>query len=132
MRIGTAMTTAAHFAMNPSLRFQTGLGALATAALAALACPAAQAEAPPPEAWYAGVHLGAGHVSGWPARVDFGGVSVEGRLALDNGRRAGLLLGRHAGAWRIEAQAQRGTLRCRRRGWARWGRTWTPKAATAR
>jgi opacity protein-like surface antigen len=110
MRIGTAMTTAAHFAMNHPLRLPTCFAALTAAALATLAAPAARAETPPPEAWYAGVHLGSGHVSGWPARVDFGGVAVDGRLAIDNGHRAGLLLGRHAGAWRIEAQLQRGTL----------------------
>jgi opacity protein-like surface antigen len=103
-------TTAAHFAMNHSHRLPTRFTALAAVALAALASPAARAETPPPEAWYAGVHLGTGHVSGWPARVDFGGVSVDGRLEIGNGHRAGLVLGRHAGAWRIEAQLQRGTL----------------------
>jgi opacity protein-like surface antigen len=118
MRISAAMTTAAHFAMNHAPRTRSfhlsktrlTASALASAALAALACPAANAQTPAPEGWYAGVHVGAGHVSGWPARVDFGGVSVDGRLALDNGHRAGLLLGRHLGAWRVELQAQRGTL----------------------
>ena len=115
MRTATAMTPAAHFAMNhfhrSDRRSRAPAGAVvALAALACLAGPAARAETPPPDAWYAGAHLGSGHVSGWPARVDFGGVSVDGRLEIDNGRRAGLVLGRHAGAWRAELQAQRGTL----------------------
>lgn len=110
MRTSTAMTTAAHFAMNHPRRLRTRFAALSTAVLAALAGPAARAGSPPPEAWYAGAHLGTGHVSGWPAQVDFGGVSVDGRLELGNGHRAGLVLGRHAGAWRFEAQLQRGTL----------------------
>ena len=109
--MSTAMpTTAAHFAMNHSRRLSIRCALAATAALGTLAGTAARAETPPPEAWYAGVHLGSGHVSGWPARVDFGGVSVDGRLEIDNGRRVGAVLGRHAGAWRFEAQLQRGTL----------------------
>jgi hypothetical protein len=83
---------------------------LAALALALLASPLARAQAEAPAAWYAGVHAGVGHVAGWPARVDFGGVSVDGHLSLGDGHRAGLLLGRHAGLWRFELQAQRGTL----------------------
>jgi opacity protein-like surface antigen len=109
------MTMAAHFDIHhrPARRApaeSSSLAPLVALALAALASPAAQAQADAPDAWYAGAHLGTSHLSGWPARVDFGGVSVDGRLALGDGRRAGLLLGRHAGAWRIELQAQRGTL----------------------
>jgi opacity protein-like surface antigen len=118
MRMTIDMTTAAHLAIqltgHPRLRntppIAAWFAAAAAAALSALCAPGARAEAAGPEGWYAGVHVGAGHVSGWPARVDFGGVSVDGRLALDNGHRAGLLLGRHAGLWRFELQAQRGNL----------------------
>lgn len=103
------MPTAAHFAMNPSPPARRAFVCLAAAA-AALSGPAAQAQADAPPAWYAGVQLGASHVSGWPARVDFGGVSVDGRLALGDGRHAALLLGRRHGPWRFELEAQRGTL----------------------
>jgi hypothetical protein len=83
---------------------------VAAAVLAAVTGPGARAEATAPQSWYAGVHAGTGHLSGWPARVDFGGVPVDGRLAIGDGHRVGLLLGRHAGLWRFELQAQRGAL----------------------
>lgn len=100
-----AMNTATHLASN----LARALPPVALT-LALLASPSARAQAEPTVAWYAGVHAGVGHVSSWPAHVDFGGVSVDGRLSLGNGHRAGVLLGRHAGLWRFELQAQRGTL----------------------
>jgi opacity protein-like surface antigen len=104
------MNLAPHSMMSNFLPMRrAGLAALAaTAALGAAA--AAQAQAQPTPVWYAGVHVGVSHLSGWPARVNFGSVAVDGRLALDDGTQAGLLLGRRSGAWRFELEARRGTL----------------------
>ena len=104
MTLPTLMTTAAHFAMKHS---RPARAAAVVAGLAALALPPAHAQA---DAWYAGAQLGVSHVRGWPARVDFGGVAVDGRLALGDGRHGSLLLGRRSGAWRFELEAQHGRL----------------------
>jgi len=109
MTAAAPMDTAAHFTMNPSRPARRALLS-ALAGAAALCGPAAHAQADAQPAWYAGVQLGASHLSGWPARVDFGSVTVDGRLALGEGRHASLLLGRRQGAWRFELEAQRGTL----------------------
>lgn len=58
--------------------------------------------------YYAGGHLGINQVSRWPASVDFGGVRVDGQLALDDGSQFGLLLGRQTEKGRFEVEYQRG------------------------
>ncbi len=77
-----------------------GLGA------SAMAMQLAHAADPAP---YVMLHLGANHLSSWPATVNFGaGVTANGQVNLDGGVHGGLAIGRQTENARFEAEYQHG------------------------
>ncbi len=81
---------------------------LRAASLAALmAVPLAALSAQP--GMYAGGHLGANNLSGWPATVDFGaGVTTPGSVSLDSGAHFGAMVGHQTENARFELEYQHG------------------------
>ncbi|HJV00359.1 MAG TPA: outer membrane beta-barrel protein [Burkholderiaceae bacterium] len=79
----------------------------APAASAASAAPAAAA-VPAAPGYYAAAQLGRNNLSRWPARVDFGGVGVDGELGLDRGLHGGVAVGRQTEHARFELEYQYG------------------------
>lgn len=60
---------------------------------------------------YVGAHLGQNNLSGWPAEVDFGGVTAQGRLGLEDGAHGGVMIGRQIdNAYRYDVEYQQGRL----------------------
>jgi opacity protein-like surface antigen len=70
-----------------------------------------EAAAAEPPAWYMAAHAGANTLDDWPASVDFGGVTADGRLGLKRSNHAGLMVGRESAHARIEVEFLHGRIR---------------------
>lgn len=79
--------------------------------LVGVLCVSSAAVAAEPPAWYVAGHLGTNTLDNWPATVDFGGVPVSGRLALERGRHMGLMLGRESEHARVELEWGHGRIK---------------------
>ncbi|XLZ68675.1 hypothetical protein ABT364_19295 [Massilia sp. SR12] len=69
------------------------------------------AAAAEPPAWYMAGHIGANTLDDWPAKVDFGGVEVSGKLGLKRGSHAGLMVGRETAHSRLELEFGHGRIK---------------------
>lgn len=98
--------------LTMSTRFATWKVATLTipAVLVGLALPMKAASQPAAPANYAGVHIGQNNLSSWPAEVNFGGVSAQGHLSLNDSTHGGLMIGRQTENARFELEYQQGRI----------------------
>ena len=79
--------------------------------LLALMGVVALANAAEPPANYVAVHAGVSRLNDWPATVDFGGVTVDGRAKLGNDAHFGIMAGRETAHARFEIEYEHGRIK---------------------
>lgn len=76
--------------------------------LAVLACLPLLAQAQAQQSRYWSVHGGMNNLSSWPAKVNFGGPSVDASLQIERGMQFGAVLGKQYGKARYDLEYQYG------------------------